>query len=238
MGLKLDHFFILTRPGAPEADLLVDLGMIEGTPNVHPGQGTANRRFFFRDAALELIFLEDEEEARSGAGRGMRMGDRFGMSGASPFGIILRATNQAASKSFPGWCYQPDYFEQGSHFLVGDNADLLIEPSCIVMPQNLPVSSGQEMSPEPFTSVSEIRVGVPVADASAPLQAASAVERVSVLHGRPHLMEVIFGDGQGGGAARFAPGPAADRSLVILPYFGCILMAPSRRMVSPLIIAF
>jgi hypothetical protein len=196
MGLKLDHFFILTGPGAPAADLLVDLGMVEGTPNTHPGQGTANRRFFFKDAALELIFLANEEEARSGAGRGMRIIDRFGMPGTSPFGIILRATDEAATGTFPGWPYQPDYFEQGSHFLVGENSDLLTEPSCILMPKTLPVSSGQKLSPDPFTSVSEIRVGVPATDASAALQAASTVERVSVLHGRPHLMELIFGDEQ------------------------------------------
>ena len=196
MGLILDHFFILTGPGAPEADLLVDLGMVEGTPNTHPGQGTANRRFFFKDAALELIFLSNEKEARLGAGREMRIIDRFGMPGASPFGIILRATDEAASASFPGWAYQPDYFEQGRHFLVGENSDLLTEPSCILMPRNLPVSSGQELSPEPFTSVSEIRVGIPASDVSAALQAASAVDRVSILHGRPHLLELIFGNEQ------------------------------------------
>jgi len=193
MSLKLDHFFILTSPGAPEAELLVDLGMVEGTPNTHPGQGTANRRFFFADAALELIFLADEDEARSGAGHGMRIVDRLSMPGASPFGIILRATDDVASRTFPGWPYQPDFFEQGCFFLVGDNSDLLTEPSCILMPQNLPVSSGQQLSSEPFASVSEIRVGVPATDASAALQTASAVERVSVLPGQPHLMELIFG---------------------------------------------
>lgn len=196
MGLELDHFFILTGPGAPEADLLVEMGLVEGTPNTHPGQGTANRRFFFKDAGLELIFLANEEEARSGAGRGMQIFDRFGMPGASPFGIILRATDEAAAGAFPGWQYQPDYFEQGSHFLVGDNSALLTEPSCILMPKNLPVSSGQKLSPEPFASVSEIRIGVPATDSSAALQVASAVERVTVLPGRPHLMELIFGAGQ------------------------------------------
>jgi hypothetical protein len=47
MTIKLHHFFIIAEPGAPEADLLSGIGLIEGTRNDHPGQGTANRRFFF-----------------------------------------------------------------------------------------------------------------------------------------------------------------------------------------------
>jgi hypothetical protein len=35
--------------------------LTEGTPNIHPGQGTANRRFFFRNAMLELLWVNDEQ---------------------------------------------------------------------------------------------------------------------------------------------------------------------------------
>ena len=64
--------------------------------------------------------------------------------------------------------------------MVGDNSEMLTEPSCILMPQNLPVATGQKLSPEPFSRVSEIRVGVPDTDASA------------VVHGQPHVMVLIF----------------------------------------------
>jgi hypothetical protein len=53
--MQLDHFFILTEKFAPEAKLLTDLGLVEGTSNSHPGQGAANRRFFFANTALELL---------------------------------------------------------------------------------------------------------------------------------------------------------------------------------------
>jgi len=43
----LDHVFILCSPGAPESGALNRLGLTEGSPNTHPGQGTACRRFFF-----------------------------------------------------------------------------------------------------------------------------------------------------------------------------------------------
>jgi hypothetical protein len=47
MTIGLDHFFILTEPGAPQAELLSDFGLVEGTANSHQGQGTANRRLCF-----------------------------------------------------------------------------------------------------------------------------------------------------------------------------------------------
>lgn len=46
MVFELDHLFILTGIGAYEAEHLVSFGLVEGTSNTHPGQGTTNRRFF------------------------------------------------------------------------------------------------------------------------------------------------------------------------------------------------
>src|SRR5207249_2167482 len=47
MAFELDHVFICTAAGTPEAASLIAFGLTEGTPNTHPGQGTANRRFFY-----------------------------------------------------------------------------------------------------------------------------------------------------------------------------------------------
>ena len=69
MSIELDHFFILTDPGAPQADLLSGIGLTEGTRNDHPGQGTANRRFFFSITALELVYVSDENEAANERGK-------------------------------------------------------------------------------------------------------------------------------------------------------------------------
>ena len=60
MPFELDHCFILTDVGAPEAELLTEFGFVEGEPNTHPGQGSANRRFFFANAMLELVWVHDE----------------------------------------------------------------------------------------------------------------------------------------------------------------------------------
>lgn len=63
--MELDRVFVRTARDAPEAERLRALGLVEGTPNVHRGQGTANRRFFFANAMLELLWVHDEIEAAS-----------------------------------------------------------------------------------------------------------------------------------------------------------------------------
>ncbi len=85
MSFELDHFFVLTEPGAPAAELLIDLGMIEGTANTHPGQGTASRRFFSQDAMLELAYISDAQEAAAGPGARLRIVERANDDTASPF---------------------------------------------------------------------------------------------------------------------------------------------------------
>lgn len=57
MGFEFDHLFICTDVGAGDADQLVSLGLTEGTRNTHPGQGTANRRFFFQ-AVIVFLLME------------------------------------------------------------------------------------------------------------------------------------------------------------------------------------
>ena len=64
-SLELDHVFICCDVDAPEADRLVRIGLTEGSGNVHAGQGTANRRFFFEDTYIELLWVCNPGEARS-----------------------------------------------------------------------------------------------------------------------------------------------------------------------------
>jgi len=64
MALQCDHLFICTCVDASAAEWLAAFGLKEGEPNVHPGQGTACRRFFFRKAYLELLWVRDPREAQ------------------------------------------------------------------------------------------------------------------------------------------------------------------------------
>ena len=65
MAFEFDHVFICVSVGGEEASALAAFGLTEGTPNVHPGQGTACRRFFFANSYLELLWVSNAGEARN-----------------------------------------------------------------------------------------------------------------------------------------------------------------------------
>ena len=94
MTLKLHHIFVCTSEGAPEAEALLDVGLIEGSPNIHPGQGTANRRFFFERGFLELLWVHDKPEAQAPLTAPTKLWDRWVERGrtANPFGICFSSS--------------------------------------------------------------------------------------------------------------------------------------------------
>jgi hypothetical protein len=75
--IELDHLFVCTDAGAACAERLIQLGFTEGPPNQHPGQGTANRRFFFANAMIELIWVSDTTEAQSPSTRRTLLWERW-----------------------------------------------------------------------------------------------------------------------------------------------------------------
>jgi hypothetical protein len=98
--------------GAPEAAELIQFGLLEGSGNVHPGQGTANRRFFFENAMLELLWLADPDEARNELTRPTGLFERCSLNDptVSPFGICFRPSSEHETTApFPTWDYKPGY---------------------------------------------------------------------------------------------------------------------------------
>lgn len=191
--MQLDHFFILTKKFAPEADLLSELGLVEGTPNHHPGQGTSNRRFFFSNSMLELLYVRDAREANDGPGRHLHFPDRAANPGASPFGLVLRCEDDTEEPVFPGWHYYPDYLDPGVSLIVGENSEYPSEPLCICMPDNLRSRSNELRSDAPFASVTGLRLQVPAIELSPVLEAVTRVEGIQIKTNRPHLLEIVFG---------------------------------------------
>ena len=123
MGIELDHLFVCTAPGAPEAERLVQLGFHEGPPNQHPGQGTACRRFSFANAMIELFWVSDEREARSESTKRTLLWERWSgrEHNASPFGFCLRPSDpQDRVPHFPAWEYRPAYLSDPLLMYIGE----------------------------------------------------------------------------------------------------------------------
>jgi hypothetical protein len=129
VNAAIDHVFVLCSFGAPEAEDLVRVGFAEGPSNVHPGQGTACRRFVFTNAYLELVWVSDPAEAQSEAARPTRLWERWSNRGsaACPFGIILRPAPDSpagAPAPFPAWRYAPSYMPPGTAIEIAEGTSV------------------------------------------------------------------------------------------------------------------
>ncbi len=140
MPFELDHLFICTTLNAPEAMSLKAFGLTEGTSNTHPGQGTANRRFFFNNGMLELLWVHTPSETQSEHVRRTLLGNRWANrhQGACPFGICLRPTEPSTPSydelPFPSWSYHPPYLPESVSIAVAANSDVLTEPMVFYLP--------------------------------------------------------------------------------------------------------
>lgn len=201
--MLIDHIFIRVRPGAPEAAGLADFGLAEGSGNRHPGQGTANRRFFFANAFLELLWLEDEAEARSEATRPTMLFERLSDPDASPFGICFRPEpGDGARPPFAGWRYQPAYLPPGVE------CDIALAPLAEPMwfhiapggrPDALPPGRAQPLAHRiPLREITGVKVVQPRC-------LPSVAVPVDFAEGEAHLLELTFDGGVQGRSHDFRP---------------------------------
>ncbi|MEL7146302.1 MAG: hypothetical protein AAFO69_08035 [Bacteroidota bacterium] len=126
--MEVDHIFIFSRLFGDEADELAQFGLIEGSSRVHPGQGTTNRKFYFSNFFLEILWVHDKEEIRSPGTVVTNLWKRSGFAdnGFSPYGLCLvnnETTQNVFAKSSE---YQPEYFPEG---MVIDFIDEESQPS-------------------------------------------------------------------------------------------------------------
>lgn len=204
MKLELDHFFIMVDPGAKVADLLIALGMKESFSRDHAGQGTSNRRFEFSNSMLELLWVRDADEAIKGPGKKLNFVERFNRSDASPFGIILnRKGGNECNMPFEGWTYQPDYFEPPLAFHAGVNSSNVLEPLCIYVP--FMKSPERHADEGVFRSVSHVKITTTANPLSEVIKVVNSADRVSVVSGEEHLMQITLDDSRQGMSKDFRP---------------------------------
>jgi hypothetical protein len=194
----VDHAFIGCTTGAPEGDALLRLGFVEGPGNTHPGQGTANRRFYFENFMLELVWITDPVEARNERTRRTRLWERCqGQDGqVSPFGIIFRSTSTPpAAPPFATWSYTPLYLPPDLAILIAEGT-ALDEPELFYLPF---LRRGAAQSAEPKSHALPIRrihgISVGLRDRNALSAASRCAEKhhlVSYFDAPQPLLEILF----------------------------------------------
>ena len=124
----LDHVLLGVSRDGPEVAPLVAAGFTEGSPNTHPGQGTACRRFFFENAYLEFAWIEDEAEVRSPIVAPTGLSERLGGArGASRIALCVRLP-EAAAPPVATWPYRPPYLPAGFSISMARSSDRVEEP--------------------------------------------------------------------------------------------------------------
>jgi Glyoxalase-like domain len=216
MTFEFDHLFICTDIGACEADRLVSLGLVEGSSNSHPGQGTTNRCFFFRNAMLEFLWVCDPEEARSELIRPTRLWERWAnrQDGACPFGVCLRSTtNDGESIAFPSWAYRPPYLPEPLSIAVGTNSCVLTEPMLFQTPYGKRPDRYSTEKAQPLDhhlclrEITRVELISPAANHPSPeLQAVLNTDRVKLRAGVGYCVELGFDGEVQGHQADFRPG--------------------------------
>jgi Glyoxalase-like domain len=198
MTLEVDHAFIACAPGAPEGDALLRLGFVEGSGNTHPGQGTANRRFFFENFMLELLWVTDRSEATSPQTRRTRLWERCSEreAGVNPFGIVFRAVgDQESAAPYPTWPYYPSYLPAGLSIQIAEGTTLQ-EPELFYLPF-LRQSGVRRLEPTNHVptvgKLRKLRAGVPklreLSDAS---RIAESCGLLSYFEAEKHVLEIQF----------------------------------------------
>jgi hypothetical protein len=196
MAFELDHVFVcVSAGGGPEADYLAGLGLTEGPPNVHPGQGTACRRFLFANAYLELFWVTDPEEVRAEPARRLKLWERWSGRGAGvcPFGVCVRPTRpEVVGLPFPSWEYRPAYLPAPLCIHVAECSSYPNRPLLFFLPWCRQPGADTPAHAAGFREVSRVVVRGPVQPSPVPAAAVAfaAAER--------HLLEIGF-DGEGVG---------------------------------------
>lgn len=108
----IDHLFIFSSNQGTEANKLVQFGLKEGSSRVHPGQGTTNRKFYFENFFLEVLWVHDESEIRSPRTSMTNLWERanFKTNQHSPFGLCLENTDDTDELFVNAKQYLPAYF--------------------------------------------------------------------------------------------------------------------------------
>jgi hypothetical protein len=119
--MDIDHIFIFTDDNGKIADELVVFGLTEGSSRMHVGQGTTNRKFYFDNFFLEILWVHNEEEIKSDLIKPTGLWQRayFKTTHFSPFGLCIVNTEETESIFEKAFKYQPAYFP------VGMNIDIL-----------------------------------------------------------------------------------------------------------------
>lgn len=153
--MNIDHIFIFTDNNGKIADELIDFGLIEGSNRIHAGQGTTNRKFYFDNFFLEILWVYNEVELKSEQTKptGLWQRAEFKTNNFSPFGLCIVNSDDSETLFEKAFKYQPDYFPKGMEIDIIKNENQTDLPWTFRLPfkrqkkhENEPIKHRNEIS--------------------------------------------------------------------------------------------
>jgi Glyoxalase-like domain len=137
--MELDHIFVLTTQPDIDIEKLKAMDITETYRREHIGQGTSNACFAFENAFLELLWITDQQQARSPqiARTGLFERSQWQTHQTCPFGVAWRNHDLA----IPMWEFKPPYLPPSLSIQVANDSDDLTQPMMFTFPGSLPPSS-------------------------------------------------------------------------------------------------
>ena len=115
---------------------MLEFGLVEGSNRIHIGQGTTNRKFYFENFFLEIVWVTDEKEIKSDLVSPTKLWERstFDVNQSSPFGLCLVNTDDTNVLFSDSVKYQPMYFPAGLEIEFLTNEDYAYLPWTFRLP--------------------------------------------------------------------------------------------------------
>ena len=219
-NLVIDHFNIWVDNPAEGKKKLEEIGFTavpDSLSQIHKGQGTTGRYFYFLNMYLELIFINDQEEFEAN----VRKNDQLDFmersnsadNGFSPFSVALKiAPYQPEEIPFKTIPYAQDWMGEGNTIFVAKNSKLKkTEPSLFFVYPIIEYDVFERKAdlskiPEEYAlwrqfyyhkngaeKVTKIKIHTnQLEEESETVRALQQMENVELIEGKEYLMEVYF----------------------------------------------
>ncbi|PLY05896.1 MAG: hypothetical protein C0625_11200 [Arcobacter sp.] len=94
--MNINHIFIFCDNHDEVANELIEFGFFEGSNRIHANQGTRNRKFYFNDFYIEIIWVHSIEEATNKITKPTKLYERskYKTNGSSPFGLCVNYSSK------------------------------------------------------------------------------------------------------------------------------------------------
>ncbi len=222
--MELDHIFLIApaclsqASCAKNADQLLStavtahafsqqlstLGFSEGSSNRHPGQGTANHRFFFDGFMLEFLFVDDLAGLSDKRAAQLGLLSRFSDTSCSPFGIASRRSCAAMSDAnYAFGIYQPHYLPSHLQIQVAKEP-LASEPLWFHLPfvggateQDRPADKEARVHANNASRLTSLVIEMPF-EASAASKDIADQLNIELTLGERHAAHIVFDEGRQG----------------------------------------